>query len=187
MHRWVVRGLLFGLLLASVFSGEVLHRRADLGANIEATIKYLLAHEGLAYRETKSFSGESLNVMMFNWPACGEPLQVAATPRTFDAVALFKRMGAPGDIRLLAYLSNASEHETRYSLFLEHFKYSVLGLIGMTSYEPDGTMLMVVVPSGCTLAPPVDWSLVWQTNYRLKVAKSLKPIAADDDRRLGGV
>jgi hypothetical protein len=169
MNRWLVRCLLFVLLLASVDPGGLLRIRAERGADIETTIRYLLARNGLTYRETKSDG--VLASMLFDWASCGEPLQVVPAPRTFDSNTLLNAIGARGDAHYFAYLSRASEHETRFSFFLEHLRHSALGLIAMTPYQADGTMLMISEPQGCKTMPRIDWSLVWETDYRLRVAR----------------
>jgi hypothetical protein len=168
MNRWVVRCLLFVLLLASVDPGGLLRARVERGANIETAVKYLLARDGMTYRETRSDG--VLESMIFDWPSCSEPFQVVPAPRTFDSTTLLNAVGAPGDLHQFAYLSLASEHETRFSFFLEHLKHSTLGLIAMTPYQADGIMLMINKPQACKTMPRVDWSLAWDTAYRLKVA-----------------
>jgi hypothetical protein len=175
MNRWLIRGLLFALLLASVDLGGFLGSRVERGADTETSVRHLLAHYGMSYRETRSFSDGALTSMIFDVPLCDEPLQVAPSPRTFDASPLFDRVGAPGDIRLFAYLSQVSEREDRFSFFLEHLKQSLLGVVAMTPYQPDGMMLMISEPRGCTNVPDVAWSLVWKTDYRLSVARDLNP------------
>jgi hypothetical protein len=178
MNRWVVRCLLFILLLASVDPGGLLRVRAERGADIETTVRYLLAGGGLAYRETRSDA--VLKSMLFDWPSCGDPIQVVPAPRTFDSNTLLNAVGARGDVHHFAYLSRASEHETRFSFFLEHLKHSALGLIAMTPYQADGTMLMISEPQGCKTMPPVDWSLAWKADYRLRVARDPKPQQSSD-------
>jgi hypothetical protein len=178
MNKWVIRGLLFILLLASVDPGGLLRARAERGADIETTVRYLLAHHGMTYRETKSDG--VLKSMLFDWPSCREPLRVVPAPRTFDSNTLLNAVGAPGDVHQFAYLGRASEHETRFSFFLEHLKHSALGLIAMTPYQADGTMLMINEPQGCITMPRVDWSLAWDTDYRLRVARDPTPQRPSD-------
>ncbi len=173
MNRWLIRGLLFALLLASVDLGGFLRTHVERGADIETAVRHLLTSYGMTYRETRSFSGDALKSTIFDVPLCDEPLQVVATPRTFDASPLFDRVGEPGDVRLFAYLSRVSEQEDRFSFFLEHLKHSLLGVVAMTPYQPDGMMLMISEPRGCTNVPDVAWSLVWKTDYRLSVARDL--------------
>jgi hypothetical protein len=178
MNRWVIRALLFVLLLASVDPSGILRSRAERGANIETTVRSLLARNGMTYRETRTDG--VLKSMLFDWPSCGEPLQVVPSPRTFDSNTLLNAVGAPGDVHYFAYLSRASEHETRFSFFIEHLKHSALGLIAMTPYQADGMMLMISEPSGCNTMPRVDWSLVWKTDYRLRVARDHTPQQTSD-------
>jgi hypothetical protein len=173
MNKWVIRGLFFVLLLASVDPIGLLRARAERGADIETTVRYLLARDGMTYRGIKNDG--VLKSLLFDWPLCSKPLQVVPAPRTFDSNTLLKAVGEPGDIHYFAYLSRASAHETRFSFFLEHLKHSALGLIAMTPYQADGMMLMISEPKGCKAAPRVDWSLAWQTNYRLRVARDPDP------------
>jgi len=173
MNKWIVRGLLLALLLASVNLGEFVRSRAGRGADIDSTVKHLLTHAGMSYRETRGLPGEALKSMVFDRPSCQEPLLVVASPRTFDGSALFDRVGAPGDVHFFAYLSRVSEQGARFSFFVEHLKHSVLALLAMTSYQPDGMMLMITEPRGCSNVPRTEWSLVWKTDYRLSVARDL--------------
>lgn len=178
MTRWVIRGLLFTLLLASVDPGGLLRTSVERGADIETTIRSLLARNGMTYRETKTDG--VLKSMFFDWPSCGEPLQVVPSPRTFDSTTVLNAVGAPGDVHRFAYLSRASEHETRFSFFLEHLKHNALGLIAMTPYQADGVMLMINEPQDCKTMPRVDWSLAWETDYRLRVARDPTPQQSSD-------
>ena len=175
MNRWVVRGLLLVLLLASVELGEFLRPRAERGVDIETAVRHLLTRYGMSYRETRGLPGEALKSMVFDEPSCDEPLLVVPSPRTFDARALFDRVGAPGDVHFFAYLSQLSEQGDRLWFFLEHLKHSVLGLFAMTPYWPDGMMLMITEPRGCKSLPRAAWSVVWKTDYRLSVARDRDP------------
>ena len=174
MHKWIFRTAFFVLLLASIEPDIILHaraERAERSADIETTVRYLLTHEGMTYRGTRIFSGGALKSIIFDVPSCNEPVQVVPTPRTFDASALFDRVGAPNDVRLFVYLSRVSEQESRFSFFLEHLKHNALGLIALTPYQPDGMMLLISEPQSCKTLPPIYWPLVWQTDYRIKVAR----------------
>lgn len=177
MRSWFIRGLLLTLLLASVDPVGLLRARAERGADIETTVRHLLARDGMTYRETKS--NGVLKSMTFWLSACLEPLQVYPSPRTFDLIAVLNAVGAPGDIHRFAYLSRVSQNATRFSLFLEHMKHSALGLIAMTPYQPDGMMLMIDEPHGCKSIPHIDWSQVWRTDYRLQVERDIKQATAE--------
>ena len=127
----------------------------------------------MSYRETRGLPGDALKSMVFDGPSCHEPLLVVASPRRFDGSALFDRVGAPGDVHFFAYLSRVSEEGARLSFFVEHLKHSALALLGMTSYQPDGMMLLITGPRGCLNVPRTEWSLVWKTDYRLSVVRDL--------------
>ena len=111
--------------------------------------------------------------MVFDAPSCGAPLLVVASPRRFDGSALFDRVGAPDDVHFFAYLSRVSQQQERFSFFVEHLKHSALALLAMTSYQPDGMMLMITEPRGCSNVPHTEWSQVWKTDYRLSVVRDL--------------
>jgi|SRR5579862_875925 len=168
MRRWVIRGLLFVLLVVSIDPTGILRARARPGADIERTVQYLLAREGLIYRET--LDDGVLRSMLFSSPSCAKPLLVVPSPRTFDSDTLLSAVGARGDVHRFAYLTRISEKEMRYSFFLEHLKHSALGLIAMTPYQADGIMLLINEPQGCK-TPAIDWSLVWRSDYRIEVAR----------------
>ena len=174
MNKWIIRGLLLALLLASVNLGEFVRTRAGRGADIDSAVKHLLTHSGMSYRETRGLPGEALKSMVFDGPSCHEPLLVVASPRRFDGSALFDRVGAPGDVHFFAYLSRVSEEGARLSFFVEHLKHSALALLGMTSYQPDGMMLLITGPRGCSNVPRTEWSLVWKTDYRLSIVRDLE-------------
>jgi hypothetical protein len=163
------------LLVASVATRESTGAAPEGGADIKTTTIHLLTHQGMQYRETRSFFDGSLESMLFDLPSCDEPLQVIPTPRTFEAMPLFDQVGAPGDKRRFAYLSQMSEEGGRLWAFLEHVKHRSLELIAMTHYRPDGLMLMISEPRGCKSAPNIDWSLIWKTEYRLSIARNPNP------------
>jgi hypothetical protein len=170
MPRWIIRGLLLVLLVVSVDPAGILRARARHGADIESAVLYLLAREGMIYRETRDDG--VLKSMLFALPSCAKPLVVVPSPRTFDSNTLLKRVGAPDDVHRFVYLTRVSEQEARYSFFLEHLKHSALGLIAMTPYQADGMMLLINEPQGCKASPAIDWSLVWRSDYRIEVARN---------------
>ena len=174
MNKWVIRSLLLVLLVASVNLRAFVRTAHEPGADTETAVKELLAGYGFSYRETRSFPDGVLKSLVFDAPSCGDPIQVAVSPRTADASTDYNRLGAPGDVRLFAYLSKISEQEARFSFFVEHLKHSALGLIAMTPYRPDGMMLTISEPRGCKNLPPVPWSRVWEADYRVGVARELK-------------
>ena len=44
MNKWIIRGLLLALLLASVNLGEFVRTRAGRGVDIDSAVKHLLTH-----------------------------------------------------------------------------------------------------------------------------------------------
>jgi hypothetical protein len=173
VNRWVIRVLLFGLLIVLPAALDVSRAAPTIGADINATVIHLLAGQGVPYRETRSFSGGSLTSLLFGLPGCAEPLQVIPTNHAFEARRLFDKVSEPGDVRLFAYLGKVSKEERDEWTFVEHLKYRFLELFLLSPYQVDGVMLMIVTPKDCD-APRINWSLAWNAEYR----RSIVPLAS---------
>jgi hypothetical protein len=171
MSRWVVRSLLLVLLLTSVAFRETFRSDAEVGVDIEEAVRQMLTHHGMSYRQTKNISDGLLEAMIFDVPSCGEPIQVIPTFRMLGTSALFDRVGRSGDARFFAFLSLFSEQYDRFRFTMEHVKYHFLDLFGVTPYQLDAKMLIIIAPRNCADVAILDWSLVWKTDYRRSIAR----------------
>ena len=62
MNKWIIRGLLLALLLASVNLGDFVRTRAGRGVDIDTAVKHLLTHRGMSYRETRGSVRRGLEI-----------------------------------------------------------------------------------------------------------------------------
>jgi hypothetical protein len=170
MNNWIVRGLLLGLLLSSITIRATLGNDAGVSVPIEESVLHFMASRGFSYRGTNSIiDGEALDVMVFDTPSCGRPLQVAMSS-AFRTNAFFDHIGAPDDARIFAYLDRVSRQADSRGMFFGHAKQRALELVGMMSYEPDGMMVMISEPEGCDIASRIDWTMLWKKDFRSRVA-----------------
>jgi hypothetical protein len=170
MNRWIIRCLLLGLFFASVTIRATSGNQDGAGVDINEAILHLMASRGFSYTGTTTIEDGALNSMAFDTPFCRRPLQIVPTDRTFEANALFDKIGASGDARIFAYLGVISRRADRRDMLFEHFKQRVLELIGMTPYQLDSKMVMISEPEGCDIASGIDWKLLWQRDYRSRAA-----------------
>lgn len=164
-----IRGLLFAFLIAAPIGVAMSGARPEPGADIVETVTHLLEREGARYTGRQSFSGDALTVLSFELANCAQPLQIVPTDRAYQARALFDRVGGAGHTRFFAYLGQVSTDDDAGWSFREHLKHRFLELLALSPYAVDKLMLLVSAPVSCAV-PRVDWSQVWNLDYRRLVA-----------------
>jgi hypothetical protein len=175
MNKWIIRSLLLVSLLASVTIRATLGNYARSSVNINDAVLHLMAIHGFSYDGTTRIEGGALNAMLFHSPSCGRPIQIVPTSSYFEGRSLFDHIGASGDGQKFAYLSQVWRREDRLGIFFEHVKHRTLELIGITPYQPDHTMVMISEPKGCDIASRIDWSILWEMDYRSRMARQQAP------------
>jgi hypothetical protein len=170
MNNWIARGLLLGLLLSSAIIKGTSGNDPGASVPIKEAVLHLMGSRGFSYRGTTSIENDALNSMVFDTPYCNRPLQVVPTFINFQAYTFFDQIGAPGDARSFAYLDQVSRQVDSRGMFFEHVKQRALKLVGMMSYQPDGTMVMISEPEGCDITSRIDWTMLWKKDFRSRVA-----------------
>lgn len=146
---------------------------------IDTSVIQLLESNGLTFRNTRVFSGVSLKSLSFDAPTCSRPLQVVPTRYTFEARELFHLIDTPGDLRLFVYIDWISPVEDRLGMFLVHAKHQLLWILGIATFVPDQTMLLISRPTDCHAADSVEWPLVWNSAYRAAIANTQPAVGTE--------
>jgi hypothetical protein len=180
MNNWLARGLLLALLLYSAAIKATSQNDGGEIAHLDEAVMNFMAGRGFSFKGTSDADGELLKPMVFDTPSCGRPLQVSPTVRNFQAKAFFDHVGAAGDARFFAYLGLITQGEDGRGVFIEHVKQRALELLGLSSYDIDGKMVVISEPAGCDIASRIDWSTLWKKDFRSRLAKD-KPAASQED------
>lgn len=104
----------------------------------------------------------------FQRPGCGRASVILPYPLNAESLPLLSRLaGADFKLRFF-YLGKSWSEQNRLGMYLEWFKYTVLGLFGASPYIAVKKALVLAEPPDCTSAAAIDWRAVWNRQHRFK-------------------
>lgn len=103
----------------------------------------------------------------FQRPGCSRASVVMPYLLNAESLPLLWRL-TQADSRLrFFYLGKSWSEQNRFGMYLEWFKYTVLGLFGASPYITVKKAIVLAEPPDCQSPAAVDWRAVWDRQQRL--------------------
>jgi hypothetical protein len=102
----------------------------------------------------------------FRPPGCSRASVVLPYPLNAESLPLLSRLtGADFRLRFF-YLGKSWNEQNRLGMYLEWFKYTVLGLFGASPYITVKKAIVLAEPPDCaSAAAAADWAAVWSRQH----------------------
>ena len=162
MKATALRLTLAALLLATVISKVYTPRLDD--RDLDPGVFAAVAHYGLTPRRGPPEAGTALfPSIYFEAPGCDGAVKVVPIKLSLQEAPLLDSVGGPSYVRRFVYLGRTWDNLDRFGMRLEWLKHKSLFVLGLSSYAPTSSALLVAEPRGCHAVEAIDWSLVWRS------------------------
>lgn len=103
----------------------------------------------------------------FQRPQCSRASVIMPYLLNAESLPLLWRLtGADSKLRFF-YLGKSWSEQDRLGMYVEWFKYTVLGLFGASPYVTVKKAIVLAEPPDCTSDATVDWRAVWNRQHRV--------------------
>ncbi len=102
----------------------------------------------------------------FRRPECSRASVVMPYLLNAESLPLLWRLTEANSKLRFFYLGKSWSEQDRLGMYLEWFKYTVLGLFGASPYVTVKKAIVLAEPPDCTSSAPVDWRAVWNRQHR---------------------
>jgi len=159
VRGWLVHALFLMILVISIGADEQASDALDESADLAASVIGVARSHGLTYLPYTTAS-DPVPGLLFEEPGCSGRVRVFLLAVTFDAERIVRSTAKPGDQLRYVYIDRAWKRAERLAIVVTRAKYAVLGVLGLTRYEPSWHFLIVEAPDQC-MANEIDWRSVW--------------------------
>ncbi len=133
MRVWAAHAVFAAILVGSLAT----HQRAadalvDSGSLEPAVLRVARSHDwGLG--EHRTTSGTSVPTLVFEAPACSQPVFVSLRLSSFEEETIMQYAPEPGRVRRYIYFDRTWDTPDPRAAFLQRMKYAVLAMFGITN------------------------------------------------------
>jgi hypothetical protein len=166
MRAWPAHAVFALILVGSLAMRErapdVLAERDDLAP----AVLQVARSNGLMFREYTSVAKTGRRALVFEAPACTQPVRIILRSLTFDEASFNELALEPNYTRRYVYIDHTWDRPQRTAVWVQRVKYGVLATLGQTQYIPSSNLLQIELPADCSDAEAIDWRIAWNSDMR---------------------
>jgi hypothetical protein len=144
-------------------------READIATlDVSAAVSDVVRASGFALLENP-FKPPLMGAVAvyFQRPGCKRASVIMPYPINAETLPLLSKLADKDFEQHFFYLGKSWSQQNRPGMYLEWFKYTVLGLFGASPYVTVKKAIVLAEPPDCMPPAAVDWSVVWNRQHRL--------------------
>jgi hypothetical protein len=145
------------------------NREADLAAfDASAAVSDVVRASGFALLENP-YKPPLMGAVAvyFQRPGCSRASVIMPYPINAESLPLLSRLAGADFNRRFFYLGKTWSDQDRVGMYLEWFKFTVLGLFGASPYVTVKRAIVLAEPPDCASPAAVDWSTVWNRQHHV--------------------